>query len=100
MYVEDANGCRDTASLGITVYPLPVPGITANGPTSLCFGDQVTLVGDTGYVNYSWFVAGNVISTNNSITVDSGVLYIRQVQDMNGCIGRNSIHHSRIPAES
>jgi hypothetical protein len=91
VFVEDLNGCRDTAELAITVFPLPVPNITVNGPTSLCFGDQVTLVADTGYVNYSWIVSGNVISTNPSITVDSGAVYVLQVEDQNGCVGANSI---------
>lgn len=89
--VEDINGCADSDTTTITVYPLPNPNINVNGPTSLCFGDQVTLSADTGFVSYRWLVNGNIISNNTSITVDSGAVYVLSVTNSNGCVGENSI---------
>ncbi|QBZ98730.1 nidogen-like domain-containing protein [Flavobacterium sangjuense] len=46
----DGNGCTNTsAPANITVNPLPIPVITANGPTTFCDGGSVTLTADFPY---------------------------------------------------
>ncbi|MEM9983679.1 MAG: gliding motility-associated C-terminal domain-containing protein, partial [Bacteroidota bacterium] len=49
--VEDLNGCQDTASLLITVHPLPV--VIAGPDTGVCQGQPVFL-SVTGASNYVW----------------------------------------------
>ena len=46
-----SNGCDATASLTITVIPLPI--VSAGNDLSICTGDQVTLSG-SGAISYTW----------------------------------------------
>lgn len=49
----DVNGCTNTATILVTVNPLPTVGATASPGTSVCTGSSVTLNG-TGATSYSW----------------------------------------------
>lgn len=80
----DAQGCSGVSNiLPITVKPAPFPRITANGPTTFCFGDSVTLSAPAGYVSYVW--------SNGDITPQTRVglagNYTVTVQDTTGCSG-------------
>jgi gliding motility-associated-like protein len=46
-----SNGCDATASLTVTVIPLPI--VSAGNDQSICTGDQVTLLG-SGASTYTW----------------------------------------------
>ena len=46
-----SNGCDATASLTVTVIPLPI--VSAGNDLSICTGDQVTLSG-SGAATYTW----------------------------------------------
>lgn len=49
--VTDANGCQDTESKSITIYPGPLA--TATGDTTLCIGGSAQLGVTSGY-DYQW----------------------------------------------
>ena len=83
--VSDANGCESPPATPITtsVNPLPTPPIiTANGPTTFCEGDSVTLTASGGFTNYQWSNGANT----QSITVFDSNAYFSIVTDANGCV--------------
>jgi len=51
LIVFDANACSDTASVQVTVNPLPSVAIA--GDSVICAGDTATLMGSAG-TNYQW----------------------------------------------
>lgn len=66
----DANGCSGTsANANITVYPVPDPVITSNGPLEFCPGQSVTLTVGNLYSSYSW---SNNASTFSTIVTQAG----------------------------
>ncbi|MEX2590859.1 MAG: hypothetical protein WD334_11700, partial [Chitinophagales bacterium] len=80
----DANGCSVDDSLYITVKPAPPsPIITADGPTTFCEGDSVTLISstDSSYVSYLWSNG----DTTTSTTVTTSGNYNVTVTGDNGC---------------
>ncbi|MCS6990593.1 MAG: T9SS type A sorting domain-containing protein [Chitinophagales bacterium] len=82
--ITDQNGCTAVSDTEvITVYPLPSPIITANGPTEFCYNQSVTLSAPPGYTNYSWSPSG---FGQNRVVTQSGTYYVT-VTDSNGCVG-------------
>jgi gliding motility-associated-like protein len=80
--VTNANGCSAVSvPMTVTVNPLPVASITANGPTTFCQGGSVTLVASTG-VSYVWST-NNAFTQSNTITT-SGT-YNVTVTNADGC---------------
>jgi predicted outer membrane repeat protein len=61
---------------------ITVPVITANGDTSFCIGEQVTLSVPEGYSSYSWNPGG---ATTSSITATEPGDYTVTVTDGTGC---------------
>ncbi|NEN21995.1 hypothetical protein G3O08_00565 [Cryomorpha ignava] len=49
--LAELNGCFETDSAVITVFPLPIPQIV--GPTTVCSGDSIMLIGYGG-ASYEW----------------------------------------------
>ena len=79
--IMDNNGCTNSASQFITVYPLPSINISSSGPLSFCPGGSVIL--DAGNFNsYAW----NTGATTRTISVDSTSVNTVTVTDGNGCI--------------
>jgi gliding motility-associated-like protein len=77
-------GCRDTATVLVTVYPLP--NIVANGG-SCCTGEQVKLIAQ-GSLKYSWSPGTGLSSTTDSIVMASAkqtITYTVTGTDANGC---------------
>ena len=69
--VTATNSCgNDTATIAINVSATPNAQITANGPTTFCIGNNVTLTASGGN-NYLW----STNSTNPSITVNTSGTY-------------------------
>lgn len=62
VFVEDASGCSDSATVTVTVSSVPVTTVT--GDTSICQGDTVVLTANGG-TDYFW----NTSQTTQSITV-------------------------------
>ena len=85
--VTDNNGCTGTASLLVTVQPLPSPTITGNDV--ICFGDTTTLSASGG-VSYLW----NTGATTASIDVSpaASATYSVTATDANGCSDSTSIY--------
>lgn len=78
----EANGCTGTsAPTVVTVNPLPVPVITANGPTTFCAGGNVVLSTAIPYSQYLWSNG----ATTSSITVSAAGNYSVAVTNSNGC---------------
>jgi gliding motility-associated-like protein len=79
--VTNANGCSAVSiPMMVTVNPLPVAAITANGPTTFCQGGNVTLVASTG-TSYAW--SNGAIT--QSITVSTAGTYSVTVTNSDGC---------------
>ena len=81
--VTNANGCQSasSASTTVTVNALPVtPIITADGPTTICEGGNVTLTSSVG-TSYFWSTG----ATTASINVTAAGSYTVQVANASGC---------------
>lgn len=80
----DGNGCRDTASATISVYPLPYALISADGPAAVCINvDDTIMLQVNSAVAYVW----NTGQTSQSIAVDSTGLYTVTITNSDGCSG-------------
>jgi len=83
--VTDQNGCVDSATVSVTVNPLPVA--TASNDTTICDGSSATLIAGGG-VSYSWSPASGLNNANVSnpvATPNSPTTYTVTVTDQNGC---------------
>ncbi len=81
--VTDANGCTSpvSANFSTTLYPSPAaPVITANGNTTFCQGESVTLSVPAAQ-SYLW----NTGQVSQSITVNSSGTFSVNTIDFNGC---------------
>ncbi|GIV40886.1 MAG: hypothetical protein KatS3mg034_0196 [Vicingaceae bacterium] len=83
----DANGCQGSATINVTVNPLPTPTASSNSP--ICAGQTLNLSASGG-VSYSWS-GPNGFSANsqnpsipNASAAASGT-YTVTVTDANGC---------------
>jgi len=82
--VTNAAGCQSVASdpTAVTVNALPTkPTISASGPTTFCFGGNVTLTSSAG-TSYLWSNG----ATSPSITVSAAGSYTVQVSNAAGCL--------------
>jgi hypothetical protein len=85
--VTDGNGCSASSSVSVKVNALPVPVITAGGPTTFYHLDSVTLIASPvkGYT-YLWSNA----RTDQTIKVFVSGNYRVTVTDSNGCVGTSN----------
>jgi hypothetical protein len=79
--VTDANGCSGTASVTITVRPLPAPKIT--GALEFCEGESTVLDAGAGYDSYRWSTG----ETTRTIVATLGGTYTVTVSSNGGCQG-------------
>ncbi|MEI7803680.1 MAG: gliding motility-associated C-terminal domain-containing protein, partial [Bacteroidota bacterium] len=80
-------GCVNTITNNAIVNPLPNPTITPSGPTSFCFGGNVTLSGENG-LTYSWSTS----DTTQSIVVStSGTYHLTVTNPTTSCVNSDSI---------
>jgi len=61
--VTDSNGCQNTGTVHLDVYPVPVASISPD--TVLCYGDSAQLWADGG-VDYIWFPDSSLSCANCS----------------------------------
>lgn len=83
--VVDANGCRGTDQLIVTVVPTPV--VNLGNDTTIFIPATLVLQTAGEFLSYAW----NTGSTAPSITVDETGEYSLSVTDANGCIGTDTI---------
>ncbi|HOH99407.1 MAG TPA: hypothetical protein PLE85_02610, partial [Bacteroidales bacterium] len=76
----DMQGCANTASLPVTILPLPVATITPD--TTLCPDTWLTLVA-TGGVNYLW--SNQITSQQFLFYAQTSTQFSVTVTDTNGC---------------
>lgn len=88
--VTDANGCTDTETVSVTVFPEATATIvitemsgTTNNDGNLCFDDQLTLTASGG-VTYNWSNGVNGAVLNDFPPVGMNT-YTVTVTDLNGC---------------
>jgi len=83
LYISDAFGCHSLPSdtVHVSIDPVVVPTIVADGPLSFCPGDSVTLSTSPTYVSYGWSNG----STEPSITLHGDGSFTVDVVDGNGC---------------
>jgi hypothetical protein len=81
------NGCSNTATRTINVYPRPSSDITPGGYVNICQYDSITLSAAAGYVSYQWMIYGATIvpAISNTLTTGTGGFYTLKVIDSNGC---------------
>ncbi|QQS30900.1 MAG: hypothetical protein IPM47_08250 [Sphingobacteriales bacterium] len=85
--VTASGGCTATASMFVTVHPLPV--VTITGPSSVCAGTTLTLTA-TGGGTYAWsgpggFTATGATMNRTNMTTTMGGLYKVTVTGSGGC---------------
>lgn len=84
--ITDSFGCTDTDTLTVSVNQLP--NVTITGNSTICAGDNDTLVASGGII-YSWNTGG----TNDTLIVNptTATGYTVTVTDANGCSNTVSI---------
>lgn len=94
LIVADTNGCMDTASLLIGVYPSP-PGISNPDTFQICFKDTVVLIGDTSFATYDWTpgigLSDSTAAQPKAFPSDS-TLYTLLTTDTVGCSTLDSVY--------
>ncbi|HRG58966.1 MAG TPA: T9SS type A sorting domain-containing protein [Bacteroidia bacterium] len=89
------NGnCSATSNpVAVVVNSNPVASITPSGATTFCSGSSVTLVGNSGSYQYTWYINGNNQFNNSpSLVAGSNGTYALTIQDLNtSCSGSTSI---------
>ncbi|MBL0341104.1 MAG: gliding motility-associated C-terminal domain-containing protein [Bacteroidetes bacterium] len=83
--VTDGNGCVDSATVNITVNPLPIA--VASADTLICAGTTASLSASGG-VSFSWTPTqglNNGTISNPTATPSSNTTYTVTVTDINGC---------------
>ncbi len=89
--VTDGNGCIDSATVTITVNPLPT--VTVSPDTIICDGSSTTLSAGGG-VSYSWIPAGSLNNPNSAnpvATPSVPTTYTVTVTDANGCSDQGQV---------
>ncbi len=78
--VSNIFGCFDTASISVTVNPLPIAIITGNN--SFCVGKS-SLLTASGGVSYEW--STGAVTTSIMVNPGLNTTYTVTVTDVNGC---------------
>lgn len=83
---SDPNGCQDTTSIIVSVFPLP--DVTANSSASIvCLGQSVTLSG-SGAASYSW--SAGVVNGTPYFPTETTTFTVTGV-DLNFCSNSSNI---------
>lgn len=86
LVVTSANGCIDSITQTVTIFPLPVPD--AGPDQHVCLNGSVTLVASGG-VTYLW--SNGTATDVNTITPTANGTYTVTVTDANGCSAQDQV---------
>lgn len=89
--VTDVNGCRDTASVKVTVAPPPT--ITSSANQVICAGESVQISASGGQ-SYQWAPAAyldNPMIADPVASPPSSTMFTVTVTDSNGCVNQDSV---------
>lgn len=91
--VEDQNGCVD-ACMCIVLTQIPTNNdLLVRDTVYVCGGgDTETLSANGVYSSYTWYRNNAVVGNTQSITVSTPGMYILEVQNANGCTGRDTAY--------
>ncbi len=92
--IGTTGGCSSSATVPITVSPLPIVGIIPPASTTICTGTQITLSG-TGASSYSW---SGGINNGVAFTPSVGTHNYTVTGVLNGCSNTASITITVTPA--
>lgn len=85
---DDGSGCTGTATVLVTVNPLPVLVVSAT-PSSICIGDASSLSA-SGASTYFWF-PGFLVGTPVSVSPAATTTYTVVGTDVNGCSAQTTV---------
>ena len=80
--VTDSEGCINSDTVNVNVWPLPEPVIIPDGPLRFCECDSVILDAGAEYIDYLWSTG----ETSQTIIVRDDGDYTVTVTDSNGCV--------------
>lgn len=85
--ISEIGICRDTVTLGVTIYPLPLPIASSSG--TVCENEWMQLMVNNSGTSYNWTGPGNYVSSMQNPTLvgqptRSGQ-YMVTVTGTNGC---------------
>jgi hypothetical protein len=83
-----ANGCTNTATTTVEVYPLPAVQIT--GILNVCQGNPAQLNASPGLASYHWTNG----ATTQTLTVSQSGAYTVTVTDTHGCSNQTTVNVS------
>jgi len=87
LILTNAFGCIDSsATVSITVNPLPIAAIDSNGSLTFCSGDSILLNSTHAAASYNWLKDGVSISSDSSISVAAAGTYQLILTNTFGCI--------------
>ncbi|MDX2002113.1 MAG: PKD domain-containing protein [Chitinophagales bacterium] len=89
--VTDGNGCQNTGTTRVGIYPLPV--VTTSNDTAVCIGQSANLSASGG-IGYAWTPTLGLNNANiaNPVTATTiSTVYTVLVTDANGCQNRDSV---------
>ena len=86
LLVLSNNGCRDSVTIPVTVYAMPIGVLNAAPQLYICDGSSVTLTASGGST-YQWYLNGNIIpgATASQYDATAGGVYTVQFTNSNGC---------------
>ena len=89
--VTDGNGCTGTASIAVTVNPLPT--VSAGNDVTICLGSSITLIA-SGADSYVW---DNNINNTNTVPLDnvSGANLALGLRKLNSSYNGNALQLRR-----
>jgi gliding motility-associated-like protein len=91
LLVENSNGCQDSLSQPITIYPLPVIG--AGPDVQICPGTAVTVNGSGG----STYVWDNSVTDGVAFNPAAAGTYTVTGTDANGCVNTDQMQVTLFP---
>ena len=92
LIISDANACKDTSNITITVHPLPI--IDAGPDIKICAGVSTTLNATGNSTTYSWAPSGSLTNStipNPTATPTSTTTYLLTGTNAFNCTDTSSV---------